>query len=164
MKRIAIALWAALIVSTLAADTLAAVTPPNLGWATAATNKDGKFVVVRVRKEIPAEAKPAQYPTMIEMHWKYTPDAQGMPAASVIAQMAKLEAEIDPIQGDHVGYLMMTVTGNSERTWFWYVADPKAFGAALNRLIPGHPFPITLNADASEPDWKTYRAMREKIH
>jgi len=163
MKRITVALCAALITSALAAVTPAA-NPPNLGWFVAASNKNGKFVVVKVRKEIPADAKPAQYPNLIEMHWKYAPDTQGMPAEIVISQMAKLDAAIDPIQGDHVGYLMMTITGNGERTWIWYVNDPKAFGAELNRLIPGHPFPITLNADASEPDWKTYRDAREKVH
>jgi hypothetical protein len=163
MKRITVALCAALITSALVAATPAANTP-NLGWFVAASNKNGKFVVVKVRKEIPADAKPAQYPNLIEMHWKYAPDTQGMPAEVVILQMAKLDAAIDPIQGDHVGYLMMTITGNGERTWIWYVNDPKAFGAELNRLIPGHPFPITLNADASEPDWKTYRDAREKVH
>ena len=164
MKRITVALCAALITSALAADAPVPAKPPNLGWFVAASNKNGKFVVVKVRREIPADAKPAQYPNVIEMHWKYAPDIQGMPAEMVISQMAKLDAAIDPIQGDHVGYLMVTITGNGERTWIWYVNDPKAFGAELNRLIPGHPFPITLNADASEPDWKTYREAREKVH
>ena len=55
-------------------------------------------------------------------------------------------------------------SANLHWTWLWYVADPKAFGAELNRLIPGHPYPITLNATGKEPDWTTYRAMREKVH
>ena len=87
-----------------------------------------------------------------------------MPAESVDSQIAKFEAAIDPIQGDRAGYLMTIVTGSGERTWLWYVADPKIFASALNRLVPGHPFPITLQAVGKEPDWKTYRALREKMH
>jgi Family of unknown function (DUF695) len=164
MKRIAVALSAALMATSLVAGTPIPAKGPNLGWVVGSSNKNGQFVVVKVRNEIPPDVKPGQYPNVIEMHWKYSPDAQGMPVEKVVLQMTKLEAAVDPIQGDHVGYLMMVVTGNGERMWVWYVADPKEFGAALNRLIPGHPFPISLNADGSEPDWKTYRAARGKIH
>ena len=163
MKRIAVALFTALCASALAAATPVLTKPPNLGWAVTASTKNDHLMILKVRNEIPPEAKPAQYPNAIEMHWTYAPDAKGMPTDLEISQMAKLEAALDPIQGDRVGYLMIIITGNSDRTWIWYVADPKTFGAALNRLIPGHPFPITLHASASEPDWKTYRAMREKV-
>lgn len=165
MKRIAVTLGAALLASALvAADTPAPAKPANIGWLVTESKQHEKLLLLKVRNEIPAYALPVKYPNAIEMHWKYTPDSLGMPAQSVVAQIAKFEAAVDPIQGDHIGYLMMIVTGNGERTWLWYVADPKAFATALNRLIPGHPFPITLNAAANEPDWKTYRAVREKVH
>ncbi len=163
MKRIAAALGAALIASVLAAATPSIDKQPNIGWVATITKEQGNLFSVKVRNAIPADAQPAKYPNAIEMHWKYPPDDKGLPSEKVLTQIAKLEATLDPIQGDRVGYLMMIVTGNGERTWLWYVADPKAFGAALNRLIPGHPFPITLNATGQEPDWKTYRAMREKV-
>lgn len=162
MKRIAVTLCAALVaVALAAAETPAPAKPANNGWVLT-QSKDKRFLL-KVRNEVPAYALPEKYPNAIEMHWKYTPDPLGMPEEKVVSQIAKFEAAVDPIQGDHVGYLMMIVTGNGERRWLWYVADPKAFAAALNRLIPGRPFPITLNAAANEPDWKTYRAMREKI-
>jgi hypothetical protein len=163
MKRIAAALGVALIASVLAAATPSIDKPPNIGWVATITKEQGNLFSVKVRNAIPADAQPAKYPNAIEMHWKYPPDDKGLPSATVLTQIAKLEATLDPIQGDRVAYLMMIVTGNGERTWLWYVADPRAFGAALNRLIPGHPFPITLNATGQEPDWKTYRAMREKV-
>jgi uncharacterized protein DUF695 len=165
MKRIAVALCAALIASAL----IAAVPPtpnrgPNIGWVVTTSKQADKLLLLKVRNEVPPDAQPAKYPNAIEMHWKYAPDATGMPAEKVVTQIAKFEAAVDPIQGDHVGYLMMIVTGKGERTWLWYVSDPKAFAKELNQLIPGHPFPITLTTAAKEPDWKTYRAMREKIH
>jgi hypothetical protein len=166
MKRIAVAISAALIASAVFAATPATTIPakpPNAGWLVNTTKRADKLLLVKVRNEIPADVQPAKYAKTIEMHWKYAPDAKGMPAEKVVTQIARFEAAIDPIQGDRVGYLMMIVTGSGERTWLWYVADPKAFGAALNRLVPGHPFPITLNAAAVEPDWKTYRAMRAKF-
>ena len=98
--------------------------------------------------------QPAKYPNAVEMHWKYAPDSKGMPPEKVVTQIAKFEATLDPLQGDRVGYLMMIVTGSGERTWLWYAADPKAFAKELNQLIPGHPFPITLNAAAKEPDFR----------
>jgi len=169
MKRIAVAVCAALIASAVAAAVPTITAPankgPNIGWlvsTTKAGEKD-KVLLLKVRNEIPPDVQTAKYSKAIEMHWKYAPDAKGMPAEKVVSQIAKLEAALDPIQGDRIGYLMMVVTGTGERTWLWYVADPKAFGAALNRLIPGHPYPITLNAAAVEPDWKTYRAMRQKF-
>jgi len=165
MKRIAVALGAMLIASAL----MAAVPPPpnhgpNIGWVVTTSKKDSDLLLLKVRNEVPPDAQPAKYPNAIEMHWKYTPDDKGMPSPKVVTQIAKFEAAVDPIQGDHLGYLMMIVTGKGERTWLWYVADAKAFAKELNHLIPGHPFPITLNAAAKEPDWKTYREMREKIH
>jgi len=165
MKRIAVALCAAFIASALVAATPppAPAKPVNIGWVATVSKQNGNLLSVKVRNDIPTEAQPAKYSNAIEMHWKYAPDAQGLPAEKTLNQIAKLEAAIDPIQGDRVGYLMLIVTGNGERTWLWYVADPKAFGAALNRLIPGHPFPITLNTAGKDPNWTTYRAMREKI-
>ena len=165
MKRIAVALGTTLIASALNA---AVPTPPNrgpnIGWVVTTSKQADKLLLLKVRNEVPPDAQPAKYPNAIEMHWKYAPDATGMPPEKVVTQIAKFEAAVDPIQGDHVGYLMMIVTGKGERTWLWYVSDPKAFAKELNQLIPGHPFPITLSAAAKEPDWKTYRAMREKIH
>ena len=164
MKRIAVTLCAALVASALvAADTPAPAKPANNGWLVTESKQNDKLLLLKVRQEIPSYALPAKYPNAIEMHWKYTPDPLGMPAEMVVSQIAKFEAAVDPIQGDHIGYVMMIVTGSGERTWLWYVADPKVFAAALNRLIPGHAFPITLSAGVKEPDWKTYRAMRQKI-
>jgi hypothetical protein len=166
MKRIAVAVCAALIASAVIAAT-PVTSPvnkgPNIGWLLSTTKAKDQLLLLKVRNEIPPEVQTAKYAHTIEMHWKYAPDAKGMPAEKVVTQIAKFEAAVDPIQGDHVGYLMMVVTGTGERTWLWYVSDPKAFSAALNRLIPGHPFPITINAAAVEPDWKTYRAMRQKF-
>ncbi len=170
MKRIAVTICASLVATALSAavptttapTTTAGAKPANNGWLLT-TSKD-KRLLVKVRNQIPASTSPAKYPQAIEMHWRYAPDSLGMPPEKVVAQIAKFEAAIDPIQGDRLGYLMMIVTGNGERTWLWYVADPKAFGAALNRFVPGHPFPITVNIAQKEPDWKTYRTMREKMN
>jgi hypothetical protein len=164
MKRIALTLGVALITCALAAAETAPAKLANIGWLVGESKQNDKVLLLKVRNEIPASASPAKYPTAIEMHWKYTSDSRGMPAESVLSQFARFEADVDPLQGDRLGYLMVIVTGNGERRWLWYVADPAAFAAGLSRLIPGHPFPITLNAAAIEPDWKTYRTMREKIH
>jgi hypothetical protein len=163
MKRMAMALGAALIASTLMADTPVPPKPPNIGWVSTMSTQKGTSLLVSVRNQVPSDVKPAAYPKIVEIHWKYAPDDKGMPANLVITQMARLEAAVDPIQGDRLGYLMMIVTGGGERVWLWYVSDPKAFAADLNRLIPDHPFPITLHAAAIEPDWQTYRLMRDKI-
>lgn len=162
MKRIAFTLCVMLMTSALGADVPAiSAKPANNGWLL--TQSKDKRLLVKVRNAVPETASPAKYPHAIEVHWKYIPDPLGMPAEKVVAQIAKFEAATDPIQGDRAGYLMMVVTGNGERTWLWYVADPKVFAAALNRLIPGHPFPIALNIAAKEPDWKTFRTMRAKL-
>lgn len=164
MKRIAVALCAALVTGVLAAATPSGpLSPANIGWAVAMTKQQDKMLLMKVRLEIPNGAEPEKYLNAIEMHWKYEPDDKGMPAERVVAQFERLEAAIDPIQGDRAGYLMMIATGGGERIWLWYVADPKDFAAELNRLLPGHPFPITLKVSTQEPDWKTYRAMRAKV-
>jgi hypothetical protein len=165
MKGVPAILCAAIVATTLGAPVAAAATPPaNFGWLVNESKQNDKPVRWKVRGDIPPGALPAQYPSLIEMHWKYTPDAMGMPAQDVTADLARLEAAIDPIQGDRIAYLMVVVTGNGMRSWLWYAADPKAFASAMNRLIPGHPFPVTLHLGPNEPDWKTYRTMREKVH
>jgi hypothetical protein len=165
MKRIALTAAALLAASVVTAATPQTVPPkPNAGWLVTESKRLDAPLLVKVRAEVPQGVDTAKYATTIEMHWKYAPDAKGMPAPAVVSQIAKFEATIDPLQGDRLGFPMMIVTGSGERTWLWYVADPKAFAAALNRLVPGHPFPVTLNAAAKEPEWKTWRAMREKVH
>jgi hypothetical protein len=164
MKRIAIALLVASITVVLCAATPDVPSQPNNGWVVIPSKKEDKLLLLKVRNEIPSDVQPANYPTAIEMHWKYAPDSKGMPSEKVVTQIARFEAAIGPIEGDRVGYLMMIVTGTGERTWLWYTADPKAFARELNRLLPGHPFPIALNVGEKEVDWKTYRAMRTKVH
>jgi hypothetical protein len=164
MKRIlGFVLGAMIIASLLAAEAPAPVKPVSIGWVGTMMTAHDRLVFVKVRAEVPAGVEPAKYPNVIQMHWKYVPDDEGMPTNRILTQLEKLEADIDPIQGDRAGYLMMIVTGSGERTWLWYVADPKAFGDELNRLIPNHPYPITLNATGKEPDWATYRAMKAKV-
>ena len=168
MKQVLVALCAAFITTALIAapptPPVESAKPSGLRWLVTTSKKNDKLLLLKVREEIPSDAMTDRYPNVIEMHWKYAPDKLGMPAESVVSQIAKFEAAIDPIQGDRAGYLMTIVTGSGERTWLWYVADPKIFASALNRLVPGHPFPITLQAVGKEPDWKTYRALREKMH
>ncbi len=164
MKRIAVALIVATTALAIRAAVPAISSQSNNGWVVITSKQHDKLLLLKVRKEIPADVHPASYPTAIEMHWKYAPDANGMPAEKVVGQIAKFEAAIGPIEGDRVGYLTMIVTGTGERTWLWYTADPKAFARELNRLLPGHPYPIALNVGAKEADWQTYRAMRTKVH
>jgi hypothetical protein len=164
MNRIlAIALGAAFIASALAAETPAPAKPVSIGWIGTMMTMHDSLLFVKVRNEIPAEVEPAKYANVIEIQWKFVPDEKGLPTNRILAQLEKLEADLDPIQGDRAGYLMMIVTGNGERTWLWYVADLQAFGAELNRLLPDHPYPITLKATGKEPDWTTYRAMRMRV-
>src|SRR5882672_8190391 len=104
MKRIAVFLCAALIASALIAATpVPAPVPdkgPNNGWIVTTSKQHDQLLLLKVRSEMPA---------------KYAPDSKGMPAEKVVAQIAKFEATLDPIQGDRVGYLMMIVTGSGER-------------------------------------------------
>src|SRR3954453_5342162 len=85
MKRIAVALSAALTASAL----IAAVPPspnrgPNIGWVVTTSKKADDLLLLKVRNEVPPDAQPAKFPNAIEMHWKYAPDATGMPAEKVV--------------------------------------------------------------------------------
>jgi hypothetical protein len=117
MKRIAVALFAALIASALTAATPASVPVPdkgpNNGWIVNTSKQHDHLLLLKVRSEVPADVQPSKYPNALEMHWKYTPDAKGMPSEKVVTQIAKFEATLDPLQGDRVGYLMMIVTGSA---------------------------------------------------
>src|SRR5450631_2517124 len=103
MKRIAVALYAALVASALvAADTPAPPKPPNIGWLVTQLKMRDKAFFVKVRNEVPESVLPAKYPNAIEVRWKYAPDSLGMPSESVVSEIARFEAAIDPIQGDHL--------------------------------------------------------------
>src|SRR6266851_5395026 len=106
MKRFAVAFGTAFIASVLTAETPAPAKPVNIGWVTTITKLHDNLLSVKVRDNIAADAQPAKYPNAIEMHWKYVPDEKGLPTARVLSQFAKLEADLDPIQGDRIGYLM----------------------------------------------------------
>ncbi len=145
-------LWVLLIWMLLMSDAVA----QNI-YFTAQGEQDGKPVIYRSMEKVPAGQAEKDFPTLVNISWPYAADANnGMPDASTNADHIAFEDAIESLDQNGVGHLMLVVTGNGRKEWFWYVKDSAGWMAKLNELLVGHKvYPLEI-ATEHQPDWSTY--------
>jgi hypothetical protein len=135
--------------------------PKDIGgqeqWAIAQGNENNCFILVRYRRETPREANISKYPRLINIYWRYAPiNEKGMPESDDYERMLGLEAELEALETPQLGFLVLSITGNSRKEWVWYVQSDQAFIHALNSQLLGKaPFPIEIEA-SDDKGWSKY--------
>ena len=132
-------------------------------WLVANADERGKWVVVRIAKEMPAGVVMEDYPEYACIHWEVqsnTPDL--MPAADEMDQMDSFEERISEHDGK-LGWLMYCITGNMRKDWVWYVRDGNAFlNAVKSAASCFEAYPIQVGL-AKANGWTHYRDLLESI-
>jgi hypothetical protein len=79
-----------------------------------------------------------------------------MPTPECLDTMLEMEELLHELEGDPIGFMMFSVTGNGRKEWVWYVKDQDTFIEGLNRCLGGHEaFPIEIES-APAGNWDTY--------
>jgi hypothetical protein len=129
-------------------------------WTLATTEEEGLRVVLRFRSLVPPGIRTEDYPSLLNIYWRYDGSAtEGMPAAETVERMGRLESLLEAHEGPGVGFLMLCVTGNSRREWVWYVADERRFRQWVQQALAGEPpFPVEIES-AEDPSWSSYTRL-----
>jgi hypothetical protein len=121
-----------------------------------APHEDNAFIV-RIRGAKPPGISPVDYPTLMNLCW-FTEETSenGMPTPECLDTMLEMEELLHELEGESIGFMMFSVTGNGRKEWLWYVKDQDAFIEGLNRCLAGHEeFPIEIES-APAGNWDTY--------
>lgn len=121
-----------------------------------APHEDNPFIV-RIRGSKPPGISIEDYPVVINLCW-FTQEISdnGMPTPECLDTMLEMEELLHELEGESIGFMMFSVTGNGRKEWVWYVKDQDAFIEGLNRCLAGHEeFPIEIES-APAGNWDTY--------
>lgn len=131
-------------------------------WWTAPTVADnGLTVMVTGRDRVQEAIDSGRYTDRIEITWRYTADAAGMP----LDDDARLMGEVDDalreaLRKEKACILTGIYTGDGRRDWIVYTKNPRIFNSVLNRALAEFPLlPLELYAE-KDPDWAEYLEMR----
>lgn len=127
-------------------------------WCLATGEDEGNALIYRIRLNAPTFAHKSDFHYLLLFLWAYdAPSCQGMPSNEDAERMTDLENLIQPaIEDAGQGFLAAIVTGNGIREWQWYVRQPDAILALVNKAL-GHleTYPIEISFQ-DDPDWSIY--------
>ena len=121
-------------------------------WAISVGEKDGRTVVIRKRTRPPTGLNPDDYPHSVEVLWRFDGSATaGMPPPEVHGLLVACEDMFLRLEGPATGILGLSITGNGQREWVWYVADAAVFTRKIGELLSKarQPFPLEVRVVAT---------------
>jgi len=151
--------------AVLALCAVAVMSAEITSWATAKSTQEstGRVIVFRYAKEFREGFAKTNFPDRVILVWKYKSET-GQPVKSEREAMDRMENLLEPlVDNAETSVLTLVSTGENLREWIFYSRSEKAFLAALNRALAGHPrFPIEVHA-APDPEWSTYGRFRKGV-
>ena len=129
-------------------------------WFTANGEEGGLPLIFRARQNIPVGANPSDYPNQILVEWHFDVDENnGMPPAATNEAQIEFEDALANLDDGDKSYLMLVVTGNGRKFWYWYAKDVPEWMGQLNNVLSEHPvYPIEVS-DTSDPEWSVWRGL-----
>jgi hypothetical protein len=124
-------------------------------WFTATGEEEGKPLIFRSR--IKVAIKESDYPNLVTVYWDYEPDDEsGMPSEETNEAQISFENTLESLDSEAFGHLMLVVTGNERKEWYWYVSDVETWMKKFNELLTNHSeYPIEIE-NSFESDWALY--------
>lgn len=131
-------------------------------YFTATGEEDGRPLIFRSLKAVPAGVTEADLPTRVSVTWRYVSDS-GMPDAEDNNAQIDFEDALEPLDENGTSRLMLVVTGNGRKEWHWYVRDLESWMDQFNRQLADQPcFPLDI-ANTYEPGWDLYKDFIENV-
>jgi len=138
--------------------------PTEIGtWWTAPTeSENGRLIMVTGRKDIEKFRSNERYKIRIEITWRYTGDADGMPDKETSTLMEQAQDALQQaLAKDPVAVLTGVYTGDDQRDWVFYTISTNIFSKKLNEALAPFPMlPLTVYAE-NDPGWEEYYEMAE---
>ncbi|MEO7213541.1 DUF695 domain-containing protein [Mucilaginibacter sp.] len=125
------------------------------------SNAEGIPVMVRYRQNLRGFIDSGDYPTKIEIHWKYdTDEASEMPAPGEADIIDDFEtALIYALEDDRQSILTSVITGQGEKRWAWYTSNADSAQERIDTvLLDFERLPITITK-TEDPNWDDYFAF-----
>lgn len=137
---------------------------PERDWAVSLGKIGTNDVLIRFRTSAPNGFSKNDYATLVHVIWPYEPESvTGMPTQHTYSLLRKFEQAIAPLEREKLGVMMVAMTGNNARQWFFYIADLDKWAGKLNAILEAkQPCPIDI-AYSAEPDWATYTDLMSNI-
>jgi hypothetical protein len=126
-------------------------------YFTATGEENGKPLIFRSIKSVPEGSKESDYPYLINVYWPYKAENEGgMPNADSNDAQIEFEDALERLDIAGISHLMLVVTGNGRKEWFWYVKDIDDWMNQFNASLAGKPvYPIQIE-NRHQPDWSQY--------
>ena len=123
---------------------------------------DDQRSLIFVGKEIPNNYR--DYPDLISIYWDYEPvNEGGMPDDATVKVQREFENLVKFLDIESVSHQVLTMTGNGEKEWHWYVKDRNTWLQEFNQALQGHiQYPIELEVEY-QPNWDFYQGFIEKM-
>ena len=133
-------------------------------YFTATGEQDGYPVIYRSMQSVPDGQKETDFPILINIYWPYELSANnGMPDKETNSNQIKFEDALEVLDKNNVSHLMLVITGNGRKEWYWYVKDSKNWMNQLNKLLDGHQvYPLQIEI-IEEHDWATYHGFVSSV-
>ncbi|UIY25257.1 DUF695 domain-containing protein [Rhizobium leguminosarum] len=133
-------------------------------YFTATGHEDGKPLIFRSLKAVPAGVHEADLPNRVIILWRYQSDLNGMPGADANSAQTALEDALMPMDVNESGRQILVVTGNNRKEWHWYVKDFDTWIAQLNQRLATSPvYPIEIS-HTYEPLWTSYKDFLVEVN
>lgn len=128
-------------------------------WLTAPfeSNESSNLVMGSVKTDVEKFRTNPRFHFRIEMDWKYSPAAKGMPSEVDSQLMEKVQEAFEAsFKKDPVAVLTEIFTGEGMRTFVFYTLSLHIFQHKVNEVL--EPFPqLPLEFSASDdPEWADY--------
>jgi hypothetical protein len=127
-------------------------------WKVATGTIDNHPIIVRYITA--PSVKPAEYPTLILITWKYKGTSNGMPDTPTGERMGVLEDLLPKkLESAASAYLAAVVTGNGRKEWYWYSRNEAESMKLLNEALAGQAaFPIQVSVQ-EDPTWSAHSQL-----
>ena len=132
-------------------------THPDDQWSMAQGIKNGKPLLVRYRSERPQGVDVSAFPFLLSATWTFQPNEFGLPSSEEMVLMDKFEDVLaTSLEGSKTAYLMVILTGNSERDWLWYTCGEDDAMRRVNHALKSHkPYPVQFSVQQDRA-WRAY--------
>lgn len=131
-------------------------------WTAPAEGDGGELIMVTGRNDVKKFRENPRFKIRVEITWKYSPMADGMPGKEESELMDSVqETMLAEFKKDPVAVLTGVFTGAGERNWIFYTLSTNIFGRKLNEMLEKFPLlPITIYCE-NDPDWEEYEEMKQ---
>ena len=114
--------------------------------------------MVTGRKDVRKWMDNPKFNIRVEVTWRYSGDASGMPDVATSTLMEQVqEALTGCFAKDPVAVLTGIYTGDDERNWIFYTLSTHIFGRKLNECLSEFPvLPLEIYCE-NDPEWLEYK-------